>query len=217
VQLIMVLDASMEQSIGTDGIVTSGPIASDISGKHLSVSYSRVAGEWPKDPNLFGKTLSRAFSAEADFDQDGKISPNEINSFLIRQMTEQTGVPPGVRGNWKDAVNPILTLPVPKPVIELPESGSWRPNASPTMRKVTIITGGSMLAASAATYALAWRAHGCLKEPCYNDQDEYDSLAMQRSALLWISRGTGALGAIGVGGGLILQPEGATVSLTTRW
>ena len=220
VKLIMVLDASIDATLTLSSggtLVTTGPIASNISGKHLTISYSASPREWQLDENLFGRTLADGLAGASDLDQDSQISAAELKSFMVMQIDAHTSKSLGLRGEWNDSTEPFLTLPTPEPIVEVIEPRSWRPSAPPAMRKIVIIGGSSMLATGAVTYALAWRSQNQLEDLHYNNQSEYNSMVSQRNALLWTSRGTGALGAIALGGGLILHPQGATVSVTARW
>ncbi|MBU4453246.1 hypothetical protein KKH24_03220 [Patescibacteria group bacterium] len=224
VQIIMLLDASLNTKFDlvTDSdpqlMTTAGPIASDVPGKYLSLSYAPSVGVWPQDPDLFGNTLAHALGGAADANSDGTITPGEINRFMVEQINTQTGMPPGVRGEWRSATEPILTLkPEQELAIGFPEPHSWRPMVSPTVKRTAIISGASMLAIGGASFALSWRAQKCLEEVCYQNRDEYDSAVSQRNAFLWVTRGASTLGAIGLGGGLVLQPNSASLSLTARW
>ena len=220
VQLIMLLDASMNQSLtlsSGDSLVTAGPIAADISGRHLSISHTARAGEWPQNENAFGQILADGLQGDADLDADGRITASELNRFLVQEVVAQSGMPPGVRGAWVDNASTIVTLPVQiaEPIPEVKRD--WRPSSSLKFKRVAIIGGSSLLATSAITYSLAWRAHNRVENTNYSDRDQYDALALQRSALLWTSRGAGALGAVALGGGIIVTPKSATVSVTARW
>jgi len=223
VQVVMLLDASLniKLDLASDSdpqsMTTAGPIASDVPGKYLSLSYAPIVGVWPQNPNLFGNTLARALGGAADDNGDGAITPGEINRYMVAQINAEAGTPPGARGEWKSAAEPILTLKRQGVAVLLPEPSSWRPTTSPALKRTAIIGGASMLAMSGVSYALSWRAQKCLEEVCYQDRDEYDSAILVRNTFLWVTRGSSALGVIGLGGGLILSPKNTSLSLTARW
>lgn len=224
IQLVLLIDASLQQSIkletegGQQSLMTAGPVATDVSGKYLSLSSSTGAGNWPQNPIIFGEALSQALSGGADLNQDMQISPSEINSFMVMQINTQTGMPPGVRGEWKSAVNPILMLKLDEQIVPESETKTaCRPTASRQLKRASMISGASMLAISAVTYGLSWQAQSCLEDVCYESHKEYNSVLARRNSLLWISRGSGMLGVLGIGGGIILQPENVTISVTASW
>jgi|GEM_PF-3748663 len=225
VQTIFMLDASFNarlQLIADDDVrtvMTAGPIASDVPSKFLSISHSSSAGEWPQNDALFGLTLAAGLDGSADLDGNREISPSELNRYIVSEINAQTGMPPGVRGAWKDAQDPIIVMTndiSTQPAIRI-ESKPWRPSAPRALKRASWITGASMLVASSASYAMAWKAQNCLEEMCFHGSEEHDKLIAQRSAWLWTSRAAGAIGAVGIGAGIILRPDGATASIATRW
>jgi hypothetical protein len=225
VQTIFMLDASFNaklQLIADDDartVMTAGPIASDVPSKFLSISHSSGAGEWPQNDALFGSTLAAGLDGSADINNDSEISPSEINRYIVSEINTQTGMLPGVRGAWKNAQDPIIVMAKDisaQSAIQV-ETKSWRPVAPKALKHASWITGASMLVASGASYAMAWKAQNCLEEVCFHGSEEHDRLIAQRSAWLWTSRATGVIGAVGIGAGIILRPDGATASIATRW
>ncbi len=224
-KLIMALDAVYNSSvdiIGSDGVInisTIGPIAEHAPEGVLAISHVSDVEQMPTDSQLFGQTLASAFEGDADLDGNNQISPSELSRFMVSTIMLEGGKPPGVNGDWKAATDPIISMPIELP--EPREPRAWRLSVNPRIRTASIITGGTMLVASATSWIITSRWQKCLTEPCYHDLDSYNQAVALRDTWAWMARGTGALGIVGLGGGLYLKPTPngpeAQVSLTARW
>ena len=94
------------------GIFTIGPSATDFSDTIATniQAISATDGQDTTDDNLFGVLLVRAFTGEADANDDGVLTYGELEAFVV--LSSQDVQTPGLQGSWTAARDePLIAVP----------------------------------------------------------------------------------------------------------